>query len=61
MRSLAVLVLFAFPLSAFADSGGPEVRWLGRDVIEHGGGCGKSSPAGQCCHMQNSTGIVHCH
>ena len=29
--------------------------------IEHGGGCRKSSPAGQCCHKQTSTGQVHCH
>ncbi len=27
----------------------------------HGGGCRKSSPPGQCCHMQKSTGRVHCH
>lgn len=27
----------------------------------HGGGCRKSSPPGQCCHMDNSTGYVHCH
>lgn len=27
----------------------------------HGGGCRKSSPPGQCCHMNNSTGIPHCH
>ncbi|WP_162835382.1 hypothetical protein [Hoeflea sp. BAL378] len=27
----------------------------------HGGGCRKSSPPGQCCHMQSSTGQVHCH
>ena len=30
-------------------------------VFSHGGGCRKSSPAGQCCHMQTSTGVVHCH
>ncbi len=30
-------------------------------TVEHGGGCRKSSPPGQCCHMQNSTGTVHCH
>lgn len=30
-------------------------------AIAHGGGCRKSSPPGQCCHMDNSTGIVHCH
>ncbi|WCR13112.1 hypothetical protein [Paracoccus seriniphilus] len=27
----------------------------------HGGGCRKSSPPGQCCHMDNSRGSVHCH
>lgn len=30
-------------------------------VLEHGGGCRKSSPPGQCCHMDNRTGTVHCH
>lgn len=30
-------------------------------VVEHGGGCRKTSPPGMCCHMDNSTGIVHCH
>lgn len=29
--------------------------------FQHGGGCRKSSPPGQCCHMDNSTGTVHCH
>jgi hypothetical protein len=32
----------------------------GADVY-HGGGCRKSSPPGECCHMQTSTGKVHCH
>ena len=27
----------------------------------HGGGCRKDSLPGQCCHMDHSTGIVHCH
>ncbi|MBS0563626.1 MAG: hypothetical protein JSR87_03840 [Proteobacteria bacterium] len=27
----------------------------------HGDGCRKSSPPGQCCHMDNSVGAVHCH
>lgn len=27
----------------------------------HGGGCRKSSPAGQCCHLETRTGTVHCH
>lgn len=30
-------------------------------VLAHGGGCRKSSPPGQCCHMDNSKGSVHCH
>jgi hypothetical protein len=29
--------------------------------IAHGGGCRKSSPPGQCCHMDNKAGSVHCH
>lgn len=31
------------------------------DIVEHGGGCRKSSPPGQCCHMNHKTGVVHCH
>ncbi len=27
----------------------------------HGGGCRKSSPPGQCCHMNRKTGQLHCH
>ncbi len=27
----------------------------------HGGGCRKASPPGQCCHMDNRVGRVHCH
>lgn len=27
----------------------------------HGGGCRKSSPPGQCCHMDKKRGSVHCH
>jgi len=30
-------------------------------VLAHGGGCRKSSPPGQCCHMESATGTVHCH
>ncbi len=29
--------------------------------FDHGGGCRKSSPRGQCCHMETKTGRVHCH
>lgn len=32
------------------------------EIVEHGGGCRKSSPPGQCCHADNSRGgAVHCH
>ncbi|SIT23389.1 hypothetical protein SAMN05421774_11421 [Gemmobacter megaterium] len=30
-------------------------------VEAHGGGCRKSSPPGQCCHMDKKAGRVHCH
>jgi hypothetical protein len=33
----------------------------GSIAAAHGGGCRKSSPPGQCCHMNHSTGTVHCH
>ena len=32
----------------------PSLAWA------HGGGCRKADLP-QCCHMDNSTGIVHCH
>lgn len=31
------------------------------EAFAHGGGCRKSSPPGQCCHMDNRAGRVHCH
>ncbi|GMG82276.1 hypothetical protein LNKW23_14890 [Paralimibaculum aggregatum] len=34
---------------------------LASDDIAHGGGCRKSSPPGQCCHMDRKAGKVHCH
>jgi len=30
-------------------------------VLEHGGGCRKSSPPGKCCHLDKKAGVVHCH
>lgn len=30
-------------------------------MVEYGGGCRKSSPPGQCCHMDKKAGSVHCH
>ncbi len=29
--------------------------------LEHGGGCRKDSPPGQCCHMDRKSGVSHCH
>jgi len=46
-RSIFVLTLLAVLVPTMAQA--------------HGGGCRKSSPPGQCCHMDNSVGRVHCH
>ncbi|KIC36828.1 hypothetical protein [Leisingera sp. ANG-M7] len=51
---LAPASLHATPAAALAPAFGP-------DVVMHGGGCRKSSPPGQCCHMKKATGEVHCH
>ncbi|MDO5529660.1 MAG: hypothetical protein Q4F71_09675 [Paracoccus sp. (in: a-proteobacteria)] len=38
------------------------VAFAATESLAHGGGCRKSSPAGQCCHADNSNGgRVHCH
>ncbi len=47
MKILVILAAATFGLTSLAGA--------------HGGGCRKSSPPGQCCHMDNSTGTVHCH
>ncbi len=33
----------------------------GAGYFEHGGGCRKDSPPGQCCHMDRKSGTSHCH
>lgn len=33
----------------------------GSAAFAHGGGCRKDSPPGKCCHMDHSTGTIHCH
>lgn len=35
--------------------------WTDQTPPEHNGGCRKSSPQGECCHKEKSTGEVHCH
>ncbi|OWY02315.1 hypothetical protein B6V76_12900 [Thioclava sp. IC9] len=53
---LAAVFALSMPLQAM-----PTAAGLSQDEIAHGGGCRKSSPPGQCCHMDNSVGRVHCH
>jgi len=66
MRKLAVV---AVVLTAIAGMGyvvqphshGPDgsVISSAQIVLEHSGGCRKSSPAGQCCHAGSQP--LHCH
>ena len=56
----AILVFLSFPANA-ADMNAAAMPGYQTKIIEHGGGCRKSSPPGQCCHMDHKTGIVHCH
>jgi len=53
----AAITLGAVPAIASA----PVAGAYAAEEISHGGGCRKSSPPGQCCHMDNSVGEVHCH
>lgn len=63
MRMILVLtaaMFIAIPAQA-AMSGAPSGPIYEQDSISHGGGCRKSSPPGQCCHMDRKAGVVHCH
>lgn len=57
----AVVALCAGPIPVHAAGGSTLADQMAGQVIEHGGGCRKSSPPGQCCHMDNKAGSVHCH
>ncbi len=57
---VAVVVLVGFG-GIQAIAGVTPMTGFENDTVEHGGGCRKSSPPGQCCHMNRKTGIVHCH
>ncbi|ARU88956.1 hypothetical protein B9K09_13700 [Pseudomonas sp. M30-35] len=64
MKSLAIgfTLLFATSFSALAvSSPSSGMSRNGPEIVEHGGGCRKSSPPGKCCHMDNKAGSVHCH
>ena len=58
-----VLIAFAFSTlagAAPAVAAGESPRMAAPSgVVEHGGGCRKSSPAGQCCHAGSEP--YHCH
>ena len=60
---LYALAFFPFVGSSYSIAGSPALHFHPPiyEITEHGGGCRKSSPSGQCCHMQTSTGQVHCH
>lgn len=57
---LMVVGMIFMPSYSIAATQHP-IQLDGHQVVSHGGGCRKSSPPGQCCHMDNSQGRVHCH
>jgi hypothetical protein len=63
MRALIVVCLcfglFVESGQASAAPTSPTIQSVGD--YHHGGGCRKSSPVGQCCHMDRKAGVVHCH
>ncbi|OSQ35977.1 hypothetical protein TMES_19305 [Thalassospira mesophila] len=62
MRIFAIAILGLFVLAGNIPAYAHQVSvTVEPQKVEHGGGCRKSSPPGQCCHMDNSTGSVHCH
>ncbi len=63
MRTLLIVfvVVFVGFSGIQAIAGITPVTGFEGDIVEHGGGCRKSSPPGQCCHKNHKTGEVHCH
>lgn len=60
MAAISVAILFP-ALPAVAGIQANEIQILSINEFAHGGGCRRSSPAGQCCHMETAVGVVHCH
>ncbi|CUH99729.1 hypothetical protein PHA8399_01854 [Leisingera aquaemixtae] len=54
----AALSAFSVPLGAAAMTYGAEFG-LEAQEVQHGGGCRKDSPRGQCCHAGSKP--YHCH
>ena len=44
---------------ATASVSSPPKGTVQNEVVKHGGGCRKSSPAGKCCHAGSKP--LHCH
>ena len=59
--ALALCVYFAVVVFNTSDLANAGESLIQSETYEHGGGCRKSSPPGQCCHMETRTGNVHCH
>ncbi len=60
---LAVVAILSVLVLGGSEAGAnvvPDARGAA-GLFEHGGGCRKNSPPGRCCHMDHSTGVVHCH
>ncbi|WP_288350872.1 hypothetical protein [uncultured Thalassospira sp.] len=57
---LAITAMMALGVQPAPAQAGSEPTIVDQQ-IEHGGGCRKSSPPGQCCHMDRKAGTVHCH
>ena len=58
--TLAIAMLFALAANLAPTQAGSAPAIVDH-LIEHGGGCRKSSPPGQCCHMDNKAGSVYYH
>lgn len=56
IRAFTILIFLA-PIEAAYAVPAPALD----EAVFHGGGCRKSSPPGQCCHMDRKRGEVHCH
>ena len=60
ISALALILTLAAPTFAAAGTANVAILPASADkVVFHGGGCRKSSPAGQCCHAGSQP--LHCH
>ena len=57
----AATLALLFVVSVSASVTAPGLVIEPTETVMHGGGSRKSSPPGQCCHLETRTGVVHCH